>query len=73
MANSTGKIRLRKKDIDFLIECPESGMGYQTVNITLKNKQTLNNRVVLNSEFLLLEDNEDIDPNLIEKIELVKQ
>ena len=71
MGNSTKKrIQLKEDHIKYLSELPESGMGYQIVDITLKNGQQLNKRVVLNSQFLLLENSENIDPNFIEKVEL---
>lgn len=74
MENSTKKrIQLKEDHIKYLSELPESGMGYQIVDITLKNGQQLNKRVVLNSQFLLLENSENIDPNFIEKVELVEQ
>jgi len=52
---------------------PESGMGYQIVDVTFKDGQKLRNRIVVNSQFLLVEDNENIDPLLIEEIELKKK
>jgi hypothetical protein len=45
----------------------------QLVDITLKDGKQLRNRIVLNSQFLLLEDDESIDPDGIEKVELGKQ
>ena len=47
-------------------------MGYQIVDITFKDGQELKNRIVVNSQFLLIGDHETIDPLLIEKIELKK-
>lgn len=74
MGNSTRKkIELKEADVQYLSELPESGMGYQLVDITLKDGQQLKNRIVVNSQFLLLEDDENIDPLLIEKIELRKK
>ncbi len=73
MGNSTKKkIQLKKGDVLYLSELPESGMGYQLVDITLKDGKQLKNRIVVNSQFLLLKDDENIDPLLIEKIELKK-
>lgn len=73
MGNSTKKkIRLKEGDVLYLSELPESGMGYQLVDITLKDGKQLKNRIVVNSQFLLLKDDENIDPLLIEKIELKK-
>ncbi|OGL43489.1 MAG: hypothetical protein A2W05_09025 [Candidatus Schekmanbacteria bacterium RBG_16_38_10] len=74
MENSTKKrIQLKEDHIKYLSELPESGMGYQIVDITLKNGQQLNKRVVLNSQFLLLENSENIDPDFIEKVDLGKK
>ena len=67
------KIKLKDEHISFLAELPESGMGYQIVNVILKNGQHLMNRVVLNSEFLMLEDDEDLDPGMIERVEFRKK
>ncbi len=73
MGNSTKKkIQLKEGDVLYLSELPESGMGYQLVDITLKDGKQLKNRIVVNSQFLLLKDDENIDPLLIEKIELKK-
>jgi hypothetical protein len=71
MGNSSKKrIQLKEEHIQHLLELPESGMGYQIVDVTLRDGQQLKNRIVLNCQFLLLEDYESIDPSLIEKIEL---
>lgn len=45
-------------------------MGYQIVDIDLCNGKKLLERIVLNSEFLRLEDNETIDPLDIAAIHL---
>ncbi|MBI4826147.1 MAG: hypothetical protein HY807_06960 [Nitrospirae bacterium] len=55
------------------MELPESGMGFQIVDIMLKDGQQLKNRIVLNSQLLMLEDYENIDPLSIDKIELMKE
>lgn len=71
MGNSVKKrIKLKEEHIEYLLELPESGMGYQIVDLTLKDGHQLKKRVVLNSQFLLLENSENIDPNFIEKVEL---
>jgi hypothetical protein len=72
MGNSK-KIELQEAHAQHLSELPESGMGYQIVDITFKDGQKLRNRIVVNSQFLLVEDNENIDPLLIEEIELKKK
>jgi hypothetical protein len=73
MENSTRKkIELKKEDIQHLSELSESGMGYQIVDITFQDGQRLKNRIVENSQFLLIDDDENIDALLINKIELKK-
>lgn len=67
------KIQLKEEHIQYLSHLPESGMGYQIVDVTLRNGQHLKNRIVVNSEFLVLEAHEDIDPSFIEKVELRKK
>lgn len=66
------KIILRQNQIDFLSNLPEQGMGYQIVDVTLKNGQLLKERIVLNSTYLKLDDSDQIKPDDIEKIELHK-
>ena len=74
MGNSAKKrIQLKEEHIKYLLELPESGMGYQIIDVTLKDGKQLKNRIVLNSQFLLLDDKEIIDPNFIEKVELGKK
>ena len=65
-------IKLTDKQIEYLENLPEQGMGYQLVDITLKNGQVLKERVVLNSTYLKLKDNEKIDIEEIEFITLSK-
>ena len=67
------KIKLLQKQINLLQNLPEQGMGYQVVDITLKNGMTFNEKVVLNSMYLQIEDSEKIDPNEIEIIQLHKK
>ena len=45
-------------------------MGYQIVKVILKSGQVLYQHKVFNSEILVLEENENISINDIEKIEL---
>ncbi|MCW9705653.1 hypothetical protein [Fodinibius salsisoli] len=73
MANDKpNKIKLDKEQIEYLSKLPETGMGYQIVDVTLKNGQKINNQTVLNSEFLLLK-RDDISLEQISKIELSKK
>jgi hypothetical protein len=66
------KIPLREEHIQYLSNPSKSGMNYQVVDITLKNGQCLENRIVLHSQYLLIDDCENINPALIEKVELRK-
>ena len=52
------KLELSKKDSVYLSALPEQGMGYQIVIITLRNGQILNQRIVVNSTYLLLNEDE---------------
>lgn len=73
MANDKpNKIKLDEEHIEYLSKLPETGMGYQIVDITLKDGQKINNQTVLNSEFLLLE-RDDISLEQIAKIEISKK
>lgn len=67
------RIQLKDEHINYLVDLPETGMGYQIINVILKDGQQLLNRIVVDSRLLLLNDNEDIDPNSIEKVELVNK
>jgi hypothetical protein len=67
------KIKLLQKQIDLLVNLPETGMGYQIVDIKLKDGRIFNRKVVLNSMYLQIEANEKIDPNEIETIEPHKE
>jgi len=67
------RIGLREEHIKLLLGLPESGMGYQLVDVTLKNGKLLKNKIVLNSQVLLLEVNEEIDPDSIDKVEITKR
>jgi len=69
----TLKVKLPTKLIDKLADLPEQGMGYQVVNITLKNGTILTDRRVVNSTYLLLFDSEKIETSDIEQIELFKK
>lgn len=55
--------------VSFLLQLPEKGMGYHLVNVILKNGQVLRKHKVLNSSILLLEDNENISPEDIVRIQ----
>ncbi len=58
--------------INALANLPENGMGYQIVKVILKSGKILHNHKVINSEILMLEENEAISIKDIHKIELEK-
>ena len=64
------KIKLAKQFIDYLADLPEQGMGYQIVEVTLQDGQVLKNRAVMNSSYLMLDDNEEINTEDIASIKL---
>ncbi|MFM6975296.1 MAG: hypothetical protein ACKOW2_00395 [Sphingobacteriaceae bacterium] len=63
-------LKLSNSLINMLVRVPESGMGYQLVKVILKTGQILPHHRVLNSEILMLEENENFNIKDIEKIEL---
>ncbi len=65
-------VKLTEEQISILENLPEQGMGYQIVNLTLKNGRILTDRIVLNSTFLKIGIGEEINPNDIVKIDLKK-
>ena len=69
----TRTLKLTDIFINSLINLPESGMGYQLVKIILKNGNVLTRHKVINSELLMLEENENIAIGDIDKIELEKR
>jgi hypothetical protein len=69
----TRTLKLTDSFTNSLINLPESGMGYQLVKIFLKNGNVLTRHKVINSELLMLEENENIAINDIDKIELEKR
>jgi hypothetical protein len=66
----TRTLRLPGNLINILVNLPETGMGYQIVKIILKSGEVLRQHKVLNSELLMLEENENITTKDIDKIEL---
>lgn len=50
------KLKLTKYWTEQLLKYPETGMGYQRVDVMLKTGQVIKNVVVLNAEELLLPD-----------------
>lgn len=66
----TRTIKLPDIYVSMLVNLPESGMGYQIVNVILRSGQVLHNHKVLNSELLMLEENELIQARDIANIEM---
>jgi hypothetical protein len=68
MTNRT--IKLPDTFIKILVKLPENGMGYQIVKVILKSGKILYQHKVINSELLMLEENENITSKDIDRIEL---
>jgi hypothetical protein len=66
-------LKLPESFINTLVNLPESGMGYQLVKVILKSGEVLHKHKVINSELLMLEENENIKAKDIEQIELEKK
>ncbi|MCX6326398.1 MAG: hypothetical protein NT144_07090 [Bacteroidia bacterium] len=69
----TRTLKLSDSFINILVNLPESGMGYQLVKVILKSGIVLHQHKVLNSELLMLEENENITVKDIDKIELERR
>lgn len=65
-------VQLPQNFINLLSAQPETEMGYQLVNIILKNGKTLMRYKVLNSELLILSHDEKINKEDITAVELEK-
>ena len=61
-------IKLERKWVDYLIRQPESGMGFQKVDIRLKGNRVLNDIPVFNAEEIDLP--EDCADAAIEELQL---
>jgi len=46
-------MRLSRKWVDKLVNLPEAGMGYQTVDVRLKDGRTVNGLIVLNCQDIM--------------------
>lgn len=64
------KLELNKRDSDYLTALPEQGMGYQLVTLTLKSGIVLKHRVVVNSTYLILHENERLNVDDIESLSI---
>ena len=67
---NTKTLKLPDSFINILVNLPENGMGYQIVKVILRSGKILHRQKVLNSEYLMLEENENIVVKDISKIEL---
>lgn len=56
----TKTLKLPESFANKLVNLPESGMGYQLVKIILRSGKVLHRQKVINSEYLLLEGNQDL-------------
>ena len=66
----TRSLKLSDNFKNILVNLPENGMGYQIVKVILKSGRILVQHKVLNSELMILEENENIVIKDIDKIEL---
>jgi hypothetical protein len=64
------RISLPKRLSDILERLPEQGVGYQIVDVLLKNGEWMRQKVVLNCEILILKESEKVSENEIESISL---
>ncbi len=64
------KLHLSNSFSNYLENQPEQGMGFQIVNIELKNGKLLKERVILNSAYLKLNNNETIKNKDIKAIKI---
>jgi uncharacterized protein YfbU (UPF0304 family) len=70
MVMQTRTLKLSDNFVNILVNLPENGMGYQIVKVILKSGIVLHQHKVLNSELLMLEENDKITIKDIDKIEL---
>ena len=66
----TKTIKLPESFVNKLVTLPESGMGYQVVKIILRSGRVLRRQKVINSEYLMLDENQDLLVNDIKTIDL---
>ena len=66
------KVRLLDNQSQSLVLLPEKGMGYQIVDIELTDGRRLEKIEVIDSTYLVLGENELIDPKDISSIKLHK-
>ena len=63
------RVTLPDKFIAQLVQMPETGMGYQIVDIVLTNGKVLKNMIIFNSSILEIEKHESLN---IEDIAIIK-
>ena len=66
----TRTLKLTDSFTNMLMNLPENGMGYQIVKVILKSGEILHQHKVINSEILMLNDNDNVSLTDIQKIEL---
>lgn len=66
----TKTIKLPESFVNKLVTLPESGMGYQVVKIILRSGRVLRRQKVINSEYLMLDENQHLLVNDIKTIDL---
>lgn len=54
--------------VKILQAMPEKGMGYHVVTVTMKDGRIFPNRVVMNSELLIVQEEEDLEVKDIDTI-----
>ena len=64
------KVQLLDNQIAKLMTWPETGMGYQLVDLVMRDGSIVRNRVVFNSELLALEPGEVISPEEISDLRI---
>ena len=65
-------INLTESQLSELSNAKQSGMGYHTVTVTLKNGNSLLKKTVLNGRFLVIEEDEIIYSKDIRSVKVVK-
>ena len=63
-------VKLERKWVDYLVRQPESGMGFQKVDVRLKGNRVLNDVLVFNAEEIDLPA--DCADTAIEELQLHK-
>lgn len=63
-------VQLDHRWTEYLQPIPESGMGYQLVDVTLRSGECLSKLPVFNGEYLELPDSLTVEPSAILRIEL---